>query len=154
MKKKSKKSNGSGVIITVVVLALAVVSLFGYIVYKSIFASVESKRYEGIEEHKITVDEINGIKEVFSELGELEKIDVYTESNKNSKSKIIKIRISLKEDVNFDKMKEMSNSVIAKVSEENLGYYDLEVFISSNNEESEVYPQIGYKHRSNSIFSW
>lgn len=156
MQKKKKKNSGSstGVIVTVVILALAVVSLFGYIVYKNIFAGVESKRYEGIENYKITVDETNGIKEVFEGLEQVEKIDVYTASNKNSKSRIIKVRIVLKDDVDFDKMKELCNSAIEKVTEENLSFYDMEVFISSNNAESEVYPQIGYKHRSNSSFSW
>ena len=154
MKKKKKNTNSSAVIITVVVLALAVVSLFGYIVYKNIFASVESRRYEGIEEHKVTAEEINGIKEVFEGVEEISKIEVYTESNKNSKSRIIKTRITLTKDVSFEGMKTLCNSMVEKVSEENLAYYDLEVFISSNDETSEVYPQIGYKHRSNTVFSW
>ena len=72
MKKKKKKNNNSAiVIVTIVVLALAVVSLFGYIVYKNIFASVESKRYEGLDEYKITAEEINGIKEEFNKLNEI-----------------------------------------------------------------------------------
>ena len=60
----------------------------------------------------------------------------------------------LKEDIKFDKMKTMCDSAIEKVSEDNLLYYDLEVFISSKNEESTIYPQIGYKHRSKKTFSW
>lgn len=152
-KKKKKNSGGAGVIVTVVVLALAVMSLFGYIVYKNIFANVESKRYEGIEEHKLTLDEINGVKEVFADKEEVDKIDVYIESNKNAKSRIIKIRIKLKEDIKFSDMKDLCNSSVEKISEDNLSYYDLEVFISSDSEESE-YPQIGYKHRSKTEFSW
>ena len=153
-KKKSKKSSNTGVIVTVVVLALAVISLFGYIFYKNIFANVENKRYEGLEEHKITVEETNGIKDIFSDIEQIEKISVYTESNKNSKSRILKIRINLKEDMDFDKLKELCKSSVEILSEDNAAFYDLEVFITSNNEESEVYPQIGYKHRSNSKFSW
>lgn len=154
--KKKKKSNGSSamVIVTVVVLALAVVSLFGYIVYKNIFASVESKRYEGLDEYKITVDEINGIKEEFNKLNEIDTVNVYTESNKNTKSRIIKIRVNLKEDAGLDVVKEVSNSIVEKLSEENREFFDLEVFVTSDNEESEIYPQIGYKHRSKTEFSW
>ena len=153
MTKKKKKNSGSGVIITVVVLALAVVSLFGYIVYKNLFASVVSKRYDGLSEHVITVDETNAIKDIFKDVEELKRIDVYTESTKNSKSRIIKINIKLESDVPFDEMKKLCNSAIEKLSEENSKYYDLEVFINTNSE-SEIYPQIGYKHRSNSEFSW
>ena len=153
-KKKSKKKSGVIIIVSVIVLALAVISLFSYIVYVNLFAGVESKRYEGLSEHVLTTDEIDSVKEVFSDLEQLDKVNVYIESNKNAKSKIIKIRIELKEDVDFDNMKELCNSSIEKISEDNLGFYDLEVFISSENEESEVYPQIGYKHVSKTTFSW
>ena len=153
-KKSKKKSNGTSVIIIVVVLALAVMSLFGFIVYKNIFASAESKRYEGVDDNLLTQDEINGVKEVFKDLEQLDSIKVYLESNKNEKSKIIKIYITLSEDVEFDEMKKLCNSSVEKISEENLAFYDLEVFLSSKNEESEVYPQIGYKHISNEEFSW
>lgn len=153
-KKSKKKNNGTGIIVIVVVLALAVMSLFGFIVYKNIFASVESKRYEGVDEKVLTKDEINEVKDVFKDLEQLDSINVYIESNKNEKSKIIKIYITLSEDVDFDEMKKLCNSSIEKISEDNLAFYDLEVFLSSKNEESEVYPQIGYKHVSNEEFSW
>ena len=80
-KKKNKKSGGTAaVIITIIVLAVIVMSLFGYIVYKNIFAGVKSDRYEDIDSYVFTQDEINGIKEVF-DVDQVESIDVYTDSS-------------------------------------------------------------------------
>ena len=153
-KKKKKNNSGISIIIVVVVLSIAVMSLFGYIVYRSLFARIPNKRYEGIEEHILTQDEKNNISEVFSDLKELDSVNVFIDTNKDSQSRIIKISIKLKEDVKFDDLKTLCNSSIEKVSEDNLDYYDMEVFITSEDKESEIYPQIGYKHVSNSEFSW
>ncbi len=153
-KKKKKSSGGTGVIVTVIILSIAVMALFGYIIYRNFFARIPNKRYDGLEEHILTQDEKNGISDTFKDLEKLESINVYLESSKENESRIIKIRIKLKEDVKFDDIKDLCNNSIEKISEDNLGYYDVEVFITSNDEESDVYPQIGYKHTSNSEFSW
>ena len=156
-KKKNNKKNNKVktiVIISVVVMVLAVIAIFGYIVYKNIFAGIESKRYEGLEQHVLSKEEIDAVKEAFSKVDKLEKIDVYTESNKGEKSKIIKIYITLSDDVKFSTMKDTCNASLEKISEENLAFYDVEVFIESKKEDSSEYPQIGYKHRTNEKFSW
>lgn len=146
MKKISVKTIA---IILVILMALAAIIIFGYIVYKNIFAGVKSKRLEGIEKYPLTTEEVSNVKSTFDEVGQIDSIDVVV--NKNSK--IIKIKIILKEDVDFETMKNYCNSSISKISEENLSFYDVEVFIDTK-AESEIYPQIGYKHRSNTIFSW
>ena len=136
-------------IVLVILMILAVICIFGYIVYKNIFAGVKSKRLDGVETHQLAKDEISEVKSVFNELEQLESIDV--DINKNSK--IIKIKIVLKEDVDFNVMKELCNTSITKITEENLEFYDVEVFIGIKSE-SEIYPQIGYKHRSKTVLSW
>ena len=58
------------------------------------------------------------------------------------------------EDIDFENIKTKANEVISSFSEENLSYYDLQFFIESANEESEIYPQIGYKFKANEEFAW
>ena len=129
------------------VIAIIIIVL-GVIIYKNIFASKESTRFNGVEDHVLTKEEKNNIKDTFSDIDKIEKID--SEVN----SKIIRIHILLSEDVDFNKMKDLSNKAIEKINEDNLKFYDVEIFIESKNEESSTYPQIGYKHKSNSKFSW
>lgn len=137
-------------VVLVILMALAAIGIFGYIVYKNLFAGVESKRLEGVSEHPITNGEKEEVTSVFKGITELESIDITTSKN----SKIITIHITLKSDVNFEDVKNICNNAVTKFSEKNLEFYDVEVFIKSNNKESEVYPQIGYKQRLKTSFSW
>lgn len=147
MKKISVKTIA---IIFAILMAVAAICIFGYIVYKNIFAGVKSKRLDGVSEHPITKQEISEVTEVFNGIDSLDKVTVDTSKN----SKIITIHVTIKDDVSFEDMKNVCNNAVTKFSEKNLEFYDVEVFINSNNKESEVYPQIGYKHRSNTTFSW
>ena len=141
MKKKYIKY----IIIFVVVLIICIISFF---IYKNVFAGVENSRYEGIENYKLTNDEKNAVKDKINELEGIKKIDVYTDS------KIIKIVVKLKEDIDFSDMKKIANESISMFSEDNLTYYDVQFFVESDNKESEIYPQIGYKFKANLEFSW
>ena len=141
MKKKIVKY----IIISIVVLIILIAS---FIVYKNLFASSESSRYEGIENYKLTNNEINSVKDKIKELENIKDIDIYIDS------KIIKIVVKLKEDVNFEELKKKANESISGFDEENLTFYDVQFFVQSENKESEVYPQIGYKFKANKEFSW
>lgn len=120
----------------------------GFMVYKTLFSSSASSRFDGIEKHKLTNDEINSAKEKVNELENVKSVDVYL--NK----KIIRVYIKLESDTDFDKIKEVSNQLITSFKDDNLSFYDLEVFVESLNEESEIYPKIGYKHKKSSEFVW
>ena len=146
MKKISVKTIA---ILVVILMALAAICIFAYIVYKNIFAGVKSRRLDGVDSHPLTKEEIKDASAVYEEIEALDSVTI--ELNKNSK--IIKIKVVLKENVDFETMKNVCNKSVEKFSEENLSFYDLEVFITSK-QQSEVYPQIGYKHRSNTTFSW
>ena len=78
----------------------------------------------------------------------MKSVDVYIDS------KIIKIVVKLESDIDFEKVKEKANESLSGFSEENLTYYDVEFFVQSSNKESETYPQIGYKFKTNTEFSW
>ena len=143
-KKKVKKIIKYSIIALVVILVF--VSLF--MIYKNVFSKTQTSRYEGIENYKLTKEEKSSVKEVLNTIGNIDNIKIYTTS------KIIKIFITLKEDVDFNTVKSVSNQSIEKFSKENLSYYDVEIFVESKNENSEVYPQIGYKYKLGNEFEW
>ncbi len=133
------------IIVFIVILIVIILSLF---IYKNLFQEGKSNRLEGIEEYNLSNKEISSIEEKLYELENVESIDVYTNY------KIIKIFLELKEDIDFDDVEEKSNEIIEEISEKNLSFYDLEIFVECNDEESEVYPKIGYKYKSDSKFTW
>lgn len=143
MKNFLKSKKFKYLLILFITLLIIVLSL---LVFKNLFSNSNADRFEGIENYKLTNDEINSIKESFAI--DNANIDVYV------KSKIIRIYIELEEDFDFDTIKQLSNNSLTNIKEENLKYYDIEVFVESKNEESTVYPKIGYKHKTNSQFIW
>ncbi|MBQ9072046.1 MAG: hypothetical protein IJY25_02700 [Bacilli bacterium] len=134
--------------VVTIVLIILIAFLAIFMIYQNLFASSNNTRFDGVEDHKLTNDEINSTKDVFKQIEVINDIDIFVNS------KIIKIIVNLKEDVDFEQIKTISNQALGNFSEENLSFYDVEIYIESMNEESEVYPQIGYKHKSNSEFSW
>lgn len=132
----------------IIIVSIILMSILLLLIYNNMFAKSNSTRYEGIENYKLTNDEKNAVKDKINELEGIKSIDVYTDS------KIIKIVVKLKEDINFDDIKRVANESIEKISEENLSYYDIGFFVESNNKESKVYPQIGSKFKGNSEFAW
>lgn len=149
MEKKSKKSKNIARIIIIVIVLVIVCLLF--LVFNMFFSSSSSKRLEGIEKYELTNNEKNAVKDKISELDNVKSVDVYVISDK---TKILRIFIKLSEDIDFKKLDEKCNEAITLFSKENLSFYDVEVFVESANKESEVYPQIGYKHKTNEKLSW
>lgn len=132
----------------IIALVIILISVLTILIYKNLFSQSESNRLDGIENHKITKDEIKLVKESLNELDKIETIEVSTNY------KIIKIFMQIEDDIDIDDISEKINESINNFSEKNLEFYDIEVFVDSSNAESEVYPKIGYKHKSNSEFTW
>ena len=132
----------------IIVVLVLIVLLFLILIYNNLFAESNSTRYDGIEKYELTNNEINAVKDKINEINEVSDIDIYINS------KIIKIIVSLEQDVDFEKIKTISNESLIGFKEDNLSYYDVQIFIKSSNEESEIYPQIGYKFKADQEFSW
>lgn len=142
--KNKKKNIKIGVICGIVLLFIVIIAL----IYNLLFTSTKNTRLDDISKHKLTKKEISLVKEKIQELENVEDVDVF------SNVKIIKIIVKLSEDVDFEAVKEKSNESIPLISEDNLKYYDVEIYYESNNKESEVYPKIGYKHKTQEAFVW
>ena len=140
MKKKLIKYSIISIVIIIICILL-------FLVYKNLFAGSNGSRYNDIDNYKLTNDEINEVKDKINELEGIDSVSVYSDS------KIIKIVVKLSSDIDFEDIKNKANESISGFSEENLSYYDVQFFVTSL-EESEIYPQIGYKFKTNSEFSW
>lgn len=132
----------------IIILVLIIIAVLGIFIYKEIFEVGVSNRLEGIEKYNLTKKEIKSVKEKLNEIENIDSIDITTNY------KIIKIFLVLKEDTDFEQVKEICNESVEEISEKNLSFYDLEVFVESKNKESEVYPKIGYKYKTNVEFVW
>lgn len=145
---KSNKSKSSKVKCIIIFVIILIILILSFMIYLNLFNNTSSNRFKDIENYKLTKEEKNSVKEKIKELENIEEVDIYTNS------KIIRIFIKLTDDIDFDQIKTVSNSLLEEFSNENLSYYDVEVFVESKNEESDIYPKIGYKHKTSEEFVW
>lgn len=150
IKKSSKKNYGKYIKISLIVLVLVLIFTLGFMTYQVIFASHSNSRVVD-SNYKLTDKEIKEVKNTLNEIENVENIDIYI--TKNMKSRIIKVILNLKSDVEFDIIKEKGNEMLNSFSDSNLGYFDIEFFVDSKSKDSQ-YPKIGYKSRTSSEFSW
>lgn len=108
--------------------------------------AVYGNRLDGIEDVQITderKDEVNKyIKEDENVLS----------SSVSTQGKIVNISIKVEsKDNTIDKMQEKGNLIIEKFSEEEIAFYDFQIFIKN---EDANYNMIGYKNKKNENISW
>lgn len=102
------------------------------------------------ERHDISVSSktMKKVKKKFKEIEQVNDIDVYT------KLCTVKIIVNLKEDVDLDVVKTKAREVLTLFSDDELSLYDFALFVSSDNQESEIYPINVSKHNSREDFAW
>ena len=134
--------------VLIAILIVVIISILSFLIYINIFKESNSNRLEKIDEHQLTKKEISKVKETFDELEQLKNIKVYTSY------KIVKIYITLEEEVNLEEIDKLSKKALDDFKEKNVEYYDIEIFVDCLDDESKIYPKIGYKHKTNSEFTW
>ena len=139
-KKKLIISGLIGVIVLVIILLI--------FIYLNLFKNDSSSRFKNANKYSLSNNEINSVKQEIKDIENVDKVTV------EAKNKIISIHIKLKEDVDFDELSSALNNTLNNFKEKNLKYYDVEVFVESDNKESETYPKIGYKHKTSGEFVW
>ena len=98
--------------------------------------------------YQISNKQIKKVEKKFKEIKEVNDVDVYT------KLCTIKIIVNLKNDVDLEIIKNKATEVLSLFEENELGYYDFALYVTSENKESEVYPINVSKHNSREDFAW
>lgn len=85
-------------------------------------------RLNGIEKVEITKKDMSEI------ASSIEENELVTSADIRLQGKIVYITIKYKEGTNLDQAKQLANSTLEKFSEEELGFYDLGYFLTSEGE--------------------
>lgn len=132
-----------------VLIVLGIIAFIGIkkLVYPDSSKNKYGDRLAGIEEHVISDEVVNEMKESF--LAKENVVDfefVLT-------GKIIKIFVKVKEDTEVDKSKELSEIITKNISEEDQKFYDILYYVTCEGE-NELYPILGSKHKTSDLFMW
>lgn len=134
----------------IIILAIIILVILFLIFLKVLSGNknVYGDRCSDRDNYKLSNDTINKAKETIKTIDNVDSIDIYT------KLCTVKIIINLKEDVEIDKVKKMSEELLTNFKEKELKYYDFSLYVTSDNEDSETYPINVTKHNSKDAFSW
>ena len=76
-----------------------------------------------------------------------------TDVSYHNEGRILNFIVTISPDLSLDSAKTYANDVTDTLSKKIKNYYDIEVFFTTE-EESDIYPVIGYHHKGAKEFSW
>lgn len=142
--KKNRTTTVAFICCVIFVIAVFVVK---FVFFNSFSNAIYGNRLSGIEEVKITNKKQDKL------IKTLESKDEVNKASINIKGRIINFVIVVGDDVNVDAAKGLTNVITSELKEDELKFYDIQMFISKNNED-EKFPIIGYKHQDKDYFSF
>ena len=105
-------------------------------------------RLKDIEKYPIADEMITNIKDEISSFDKVESITY------NLEGRLVNFIIKIDDALIEEDARNYGGRIIERLTEDIKGYYDVQVLIDSNNEESEIYPIVGYKHKTSSMLVW
>ncbi len=138
---------------TFIVLAIFVIMfVFGAVLYGMVMPSNGKPSYgnrlDGIEKVQLS----NGDKEKI--ISALEKEDIVSSAKIDMKGKIINVIIEVKSDTKKSKAEDLSSVITKNLTEGQIGYFDIQMFVKNQDKEKEGYPFIGYKGNKKNKFTF
>lgn len=134
-----------GVFILVFIIALvALIKLL----YPDSRKDVYGNRLAGIEKVKISDQIVTEIKDKIGSSDFVNDVDYVL------KGKLINFVIDVKDDIKKDDIKKLANNVTDLFESDIQNYYDIQIIVISDKEESKNYPVFAYKHKSKKEFVW
>ncbi len=141
--------------ILLVSLMLSIIFLIGVISYlmPNTKESVYGDRCDLTEEYKVDSERESKIKDFLKDYEgmNLENFEV--------KCNLINIIVKVDDKTSFSKVKSMGKKLLSVFNEDELKYYDIQLMVNSNKEDSDDYPRIGSHHKeingsTNEDFIW
>lgn len=129
-------------LILIIILCLVAIKVLIFPSYK---VSKYGNRLDGIENIKLTESRVNEIKDKF------EAVDGFTIDRFRLSGKIVNVYIKADDKISVDKVKSSCMKLISGFSEDELKFYDFQVFVTGS---SEKYPMIGYKNKNSEGMDW
>lgn len=132
------------VLLIIIILAFAI---FRFLI-PNYGGDLYGNRLSGISSYKIDDTKVSEMKDVIGKLEGVTSVEYILEG------KLIDIVIRVEDGLERDVAKGYADQALTYFSDEEKGYYDAEVMLTSDNENSEKYPIIGYKHKTSEVLVW
>lgn len=129
---------------TIIVLVIfGIMFVMGAVFYSMVMPSngkpAYGNRLDGIEKVELSSSDKNKI------TSSLEDEKIVKSSKVDIKGRIINVIIEVNEGTKEKAAKDLTDVVVKSLSEAQVGYYDIQVFITNESKDAEGFPMIGYK---------
>lgn len=144
------KKHKVGLIVTGVILVLLILMFFGIknAFFSNMGKSVYGNRLDGIENYPIDDSIINDIETTLKDTGMVNNFTYILEG------RLINFIIEVNADVDLTTSRGFADKIAEKFSDDIKSFYDIQVYLTCTDKESELYPSIGYKHKTSVGFKW
>lgn len=146
--KKIWKNNKIAILFTIVIILILVIGLLMiYPLYSTKSGSDYGNRLDGIKKVAIKNSVTDEVKKIFKEDERIEKVNI------NLKGKLYNVVLTLKDETELNEIADKIPEIFTNFSEEQLSFYDFQIFITGKNGE-EVKTIIGYKNKKSESIIW
>lgn len=120
--------------------------LLGWLLYGMIMPSNSAEKYgnrlDGIDKVALTKSDLDNIEK------DLEENNIVNSASVRISGRIINIIVEVKEGTKAANATSLSKDAIKNLDKEELAFYDIQLFITNEKEDTKGYPLIGYKSAS------
>lgn len=144
------KKHRIGLIVTGVILVLVILMFFGIknAFFSNMGQSVYGNRLDGIEKYPIDEAVIKDIETTLKDTGSVSSFTY------ELKGRLMNFIIEVNADVDLTTSRAFADKIAEKLSDDIKEFYDIQVYLTCTDKESELYPTIGYKHKTSVGFNW
>lgn len=140
-------------IFTILVIIVFIICMFGLSYFKKIYWDNNDKaaygeRSKDIDEHLISKEEVNKIKEDIVKIKNIESVTY------DLKGRVINLIITVADDLSVKDAKALSGDIFKAFTDDELEYYAIQIYCEKKDSSKTDFPIIGYKHYSSTDISW
>lgn len=144
-----KKHKKEFILFVIAVLIILFCGITFVVMWFAGSSDIYGNRLEGIEEVKLSDSYIKDIE------GFIKEKDFVTKVNHNLEGRLLSFMVTVSDEVDIETAKQVGTIVINNLSEDELKYYDIQLYLlDSNTKEESRFPFIGYKHKTSEGFIW
>ena len=147
VKKLWKENKITILFVGIIILIILIFFLMIFPLYSTKSGSDYGNRLDGIKEVAINNETNEEVKSLFEDTEKVSKVKV------NLKGKLYNITITVNDDVDVNEVANISNDVLSKFDEDQLKYYDFQIFITNNSEDN-TKTVVGYKSKNSEGIVW
>lgn len=143
------KKNKLTVFIIVIFVLIVIVGAYLYnLLFSSGSREAYGNRLDGIENVEIKDKQYDSIEK------KLKENEGVTKVTASLQGKIVNIIITVKDEVTKDTAKNIATLSLEEFDEEQLKFYDIQIFVKKDNETLNDFPIIGYKQNGKTGLTW